>query len=67
MTQKAYKYRFYPTSEQVLLLIRTMGCTRLVYNRALAFRTEANVRPDNQSVEGQLRNPRKGKKQKPKL
>ncbi len=27
----------------------------------------ANVRPDNQSVEGQLRNPRKGKKQKPKL
>ena len=27
----------------------------------------ANVRPDNQLVEGQLRNPRKGRKQKPKL
>ncbi len=41
MTQKAFKYRFYPTSEQETLLRRTMGCTRLVYNRALALRTEA--------------------------
>jgi putative transposase len=39
--QKAFKYRFYPTSEQETLLLRTMGCTRLVYNRALAARTEA--------------------------
>ncbi|MEB3295685.1 MAG: transposase [Synechococcales bacterium] len=41
MTQKAFKYRFYPTPEQETLLRRTIGCTRLVYNRALAFRTEA--------------------------
>jgi putative transposase len=41
MTQKAFKYRFYPTSEQETLLRRTLGCTRLVYNRALAARTEA--------------------------
>jgi putative transposase len=41
MTQKAYLYRFYPTPEQETLLRRTMGCTRLVYNRALAARTEA--------------------------
>ncbi|MBD2329303.1 RNA-guided endonuclease TnpB family protein [Alkalinema sp. FACHB-956] len=41
MTQKAFKYRFYPTPEQETLLRRTMGCTRLVYNRALAIRTEA--------------------------
>jgi putative transposase len=41
MTQKAFKYRFYPTPEQEILLRRTMGCARLVYNRALAFRTEA--------------------------
>jgi putative transposase len=41
MTQKAFKYRFYPTPEQESLLRRTMGCTRLVYNRALATRTEA--------------------------
>ena len=41
MTQKAFKYRFYPTAEQETLLRRTMGCARLVYNRALAARTEA--------------------------
>ncbi|MBN3951466.1 MAG: IS200/IS605 family element transposase accessory protein TnpB [Nostoc sp. NMS7] len=41
MTQKAFKYRFYPTPEQEILLKMTMGCTRLVYNRALAARTEA--------------------------
>ncbi|PHM11206.1 RNA-guided endonuclease InsQ/TnpB family protein [Nostoc sp. 'Peltigera malacea cyanobiont' DB3992] len=41
MTQKAFKYRFYPTPEQEVLLRRTMGCTRLVYNRALAARTQA--------------------------
>lgn len=38
--QKAFKYRFYPTSEQESLLRRTMGCVRLVYNKALAARTE---------------------------
>ena len=41
MTERAFKYRFYPTPEQETLLRRTMGCARLVYNRALAARTEA--------------------------
>ncbi|MEG3955204.1 RNA-guided endonuclease TnpB family protein [Microcoleus sp. herbarium2] len=41
MTQRAFKYRFYPTPEQETLLRRTMGCTRLVYNRPLAVRTQA--------------------------
>ncbi|MGH2416619.1 MAG: RNA-guided endonuclease InsQ/TnpB family protein, partial [Microcystaceae cyanobacterium] len=41
MTERAYKYRFYPTAEQEKLLRRTMGCVRLVYNKALATRTEA--------------------------
>jgi putative transposase len=41
MTQKAFKYRFYPTPEQETLLRKTMGCARLIYNRALAARTEA--------------------------
>ena len=40
MTERAYKYRFYPTPEQENLLLRTMGCVRLVYNKALAVRTE---------------------------
>ncbi|NER27896.1 MAG: IS200/IS605 family element transposase accessory protein TnpB [Symploca sp. SIO1C4] len=41
MTQRTYKYRFYPTTEQENLLRRTLGCVRLVYNKALGFRTEA--------------------------
>jgi len=40
MTERAYKYRFYPTPSQEELLRRTMGCVRLVYNKALAARTE---------------------------
>jgi putative transposase len=39
--EKAYRYRFYPTAEQERILRRTMGCVRLVYNKALAARTEA--------------------------
>ena len=39
--ERAFKYRFYPTPEQETLLRRTLGCVRLVYNRALAVRTEA--------------------------
>ncbi len=41
MSIRAYKYRFYPTPAQENLLRRTMGCVRLVYNKALATRTEA--------------------------
>jgi putative transposase len=40
MVEKAYRYRCYPTSEQENLLRRTLGCVRLVYNKALAARTE---------------------------
>ena len=40
MTERAYKYRFFPTTEQENLLRRTMGCVRLVYNKALAAKTE---------------------------
>lgn len=39
--QRAYKYRFYPDTEQEQLLRQTLGCVRLVYNKALALRTEA--------------------------
>ena len=39
--EQAFRYRFYPTPEQESLLRRTIGCKRLVYNRALAARTEA--------------------------
>jgi putative transposase len=39
--EKAYAFRFYPTSEQENLLRRTLGCVRLVYNKALHERTQA--------------------------
>lgn len=38
---RAYRYRFTPTPEQESLLRRTIGCVRLVYNKALAARREA--------------------------
>ncbi|MGK7935445.1 MAG: RNA-guided endonuclease InsQ/TnpB family protein [Xenococcaceae cyanobacterium] len=41
MVERAYKYRFFPTAEQENLLRRTMGCVRLVYNKALDARTKA--------------------------
>ena len=40
MVERAYKYRFFPTPAQENLLRRTMGCVRLVYNKALAAKTE---------------------------
>jgi putative transposase len=39
--EKAYSFRFYPTPEQESLLRRTLGCVRLVYNKALHERTQA--------------------------
>jgi putative transposase len=39
--QRVFRYRFYPTPEQESLLRRTLGCVRLVYNRALDARSTA--------------------------
>lgn len=39
MRLKAYKYRIYPTKEQEVLLAKTFGCVRYVYNRALSIKT----------------------------
>ncbi|MBP0001217.1 MAG: transposase [Cyanobacteria bacterium SID2] len=41
MTLRAFRYRFYPTAEQEGLLRRTLGCVRLVYNKALEVRSQA--------------------------
>ena len=32
---RAYKFRMYPTKEQAVLIHKTFGCTRLVYNYCL--------------------------------
>lgn len=44
VVKRAYRYRFYPTPEQVQQLSRTFGCVRYVYNRALAERSRAWTR-----------------------
>lgn len=41
VVKRAYKYRFYPTSDQAEQLNQTFGCVRYVYNRALAERHRA--------------------------
>src|SRR5262249_38664482 len=39
--RRAYRYRFYPTPEQVAALARTFGCAHSVYNWALRLRSDA--------------------------
>jgi putative transposase len=39
--KRAYKYRFYPTAEQEILLAQTFGCVRKVYNLILEWRSLA--------------------------
>lgn len=39
--KRAYKFRFYPTSEQEEILVKTFGCTRFIYNYMLRLRTDA--------------------------
>ena len=41
---RAYKYRIYPTDEQKVLLAKTFGCCRFVYNWALNLKVEAYKR-----------------------
>jgi len=37
--EKAYVFRLYPTEEQAVLISRTIGCARFVYNHFLARRS----------------------------
>lgn len=39
--KRAYRFRFYPTSDQEQILARTFGCARYVYNHMLRLRTDA--------------------------
>jgi len=39
--KRAYRFRFYPTPEQKLILARTFGCARFAYNHMLRLRTDA--------------------------
>lgn len=37
---KSYKYRIYPNREQEVLIQKTFGCCRFVYNQTLAYKKE---------------------------
>ena len=39
--KRAYKFRFYPTPEQEMVLAKTFGCARFAYNYMLRLRTDA--------------------------
>ena len=39
--KRAYRFRFYPTPEQEIILAQTFGCVRMVYNHMLRLRSEA--------------------------
>ncbi len=36
MANKAFKFRIYPTSDQKVLLAKTFGCVRFIYNQMLS-------------------------------
>ncbi|WP_459796806.1 helix-turn-helix domain-containing protein, partial [Alkalibacterium sp. m-11] len=36
MRHKAYKFRLYPNKEQEILIAKTIGCSRFVFNHFLA-------------------------------
>ena len=40
MMKKGVKFRLYPNKEQQSLIMQTLGCCRLVYNKGLALRDE---------------------------
>lgn len=48
---KAYKFRLYPTDEQALLIRKTFGCVRFVYNKMLAERKETYEKYKDDKVE----------------
>ena len=49
---KAYKFRLYPTDEQALLIRKTFGSVRFVYNKMLAERKETyqNLKEDKEAL-----------------
>ncbi len=49
---KAYKFRLYPTDEQALIIRKTFGCVRFVYNKMLAERkgTYENLKNDKEAL-----------------
>lgn len=55
---KAFKYRIYPNKEQKILINKTFGCTRFIYNQMLADRKKIyNLYKDDKEALKQQRYP----------
>ena len=39
--KRSYKFRFYPTAGQEMILAKTFGCARFAYNYMLRLRMDA--------------------------
>lgn len=46
---KAYKYRIYPNNQQEILIQKTFGCCRFVYNQVLSYKINL-YKTENQSL-----------------
>ena len=44
---KTYKFRLYPSEKQIILIHKTFGCVRLVYNYYLAKQRYCNKKSKN--------------------
>ena len=40
VNNRAYKFRLYPNAQQTVLINKTFGCVRFVYNALLSDKTE---------------------------
>ena len=40
MANKGYKYRLYPSKEEIIIFEKTFGCVRFIYNKMLADKIE---------------------------
>lgn len=62
---KAYKFRLYPTDEQALIIRKTFGCVRFVYNKMLAERIETyETYKDNKEALRKVKHPTPAKYKK---
>lgn len=55
MANKAYQFRLYPTKQQEMLLAKTFGCVRFVYNKMLEERIQIykNFKDDKEALKKQ--------------
>ena len=57
---KAYKYRIYPNSQQKVQFEKHFGCTRFIFNWALALQTKVHLECYMQGVRDYIKFIKKG-------